>query len=120
MLAKRNKAARKASDDASSGPIEEEAKSMHYSGKPNEECVHMDSSQNESSSISAEPFETTKHKGPEEPKPLRVLEALAASGLRALQNARKVEGTDKVVALDIDKGEVEGIDKVVALDIDKE
>ncbi|KAJ4961913.1 hypothetical protein NE237_021823 [Protea cynaroides] len=107
MLAKRNKAACKASEDASSGPVEEEAKSMHDSVKPNGECVHTDPSQNESSDISAEPFKTTEHKGPEEPKPLRVLEALAASGLRALRYAREVEGIDKVVALDIDKVSVE-------------
>ncbi|PPR94717.1 hypothetical protein GOBAR_AA25954 [Gossypium barbadense] len=40
-------------------------------------------------------------------KPPRVLEALSASGLRALRYAREVEGIGQVVALDNDKGAVE-------------
>ncbi|XP_042501685.1 probable tRNA (guanine(26)-N(2))-dimethyltransferase 2 isoform X3 [Macadamia integrifolia] len=107
MLAKRNKAACKASEDAP-GAIEEAAKSMRDSGKPNGECeVHMDPSQNESCDISLEPFKTTEGRGPEEPKPPKVLEALAASGLRALRYACEVEGIGKVVALDNDKVSVE-------------
>ncbi|KAM0004918.1 putative tRNA (guanine(26)-N(2))-dimethyltransferase [Helianthus debilis subsp. tardiflorus] len=40
-------------------------------------------------------------------KPPRVLEALSASGLRALRYAREVEGIGQVVALDNDKASVE-------------
>ncbi|PIA29292.1 hypothetical protein AQUCO_06100065v1 [Aquilegia coerulea] len=40
-------------------------------------------------------------------KPAKVLEALAASGLRALRYAREVEGISQVIALDNDKVSVE-------------
>ncbi|CAN1246006.1 Probable tRNA (guanine(26)-N(2))-dimethyltransferase 2 [Linum grandiflorum] len=40
-------------------------------------------------------------------KPPRVLEALSASGLRALRYAREIEGIGQVVALDNDKASVE-------------
>ncbi|XP_042497966.1 probable tRNA (guanine(26)-N(2))-dimethyltransferase 2 [Macadamia integrifolia] len=111
-LAKRNKTAHKALEDASSGHVEEEegeeTKSMHDSGKSNGECeVQMDPSQNKSCDISPEPDLTTEGKGPEKTKTYRVLEALAASGLRALRYAREVEGIGKVVALDNDKVSVE-------------
>ncbi|XP_043704199.1 probable tRNA (guanine(26)-N(2))-dimethyltransferase 2 [Telopea speciosissima] len=110
MLAKRNKTAHKALEDVSSGRVEEEeeAKSMHDSGKLNGACeVQMDPSQNESCDILPEPVLTTESKGPEEMKTHRVLEALSASGLRALRYAREVEGIGKVVALDNDKASVE-------------
>ncbi|XP_078436582.1 tRNA (guanine(26)-N(2))-dimethyltransferase 2-like [Wolffia australiana] len=41
----------------------------------------------------------------------RVLEALAASGLRSLRYAREVEGIGKIVALDIDKASVDACKK---------
>lgn len=44
---------------------------------------------------------------PSPPKPLRVLEALAASGLRSLRYAIEIEGIDSVVALDNDPVAVE-------------
>ncbi|MQL69096.1 hypothetical protein Taro_001423 [Colocasia esculenta] len=44
-------------------------------------------------------------------KPLRVLEALAASGLRSLRYAREIEGIGQVVALDNDKVSVEACKK---------
>ncbi|KAJ4973032.1 hypothetical protein NE237_006206 [Protea cynaroides] len=109
MLTKRNKTAHKKLEDASSGHVEEEeVKFMLDSGKSNGECeAQMDPSQNESCDILAEPVKSTEGKGPEEMKPCRVLEALAASGLRALRYAREVEGVGKVVALDNDKASVE-------------
>ncbi|CAH2055301.1 unnamed protein product [Thlaspi arvense] len=42
-----------------------------------------------------------------EPKPPKVLEALSASGLRALRYAREIEGIGQVVALDNDLASVE-------------
>lgn len=49
----------------------------------------------------------TEGKGVRELKPPRVLEALSASGLRALRYAREIEGIGQVVALDNDKVSVE-------------
>ncbi|KAL3629482.1 hypothetical protein CASFOL_026704 [Castilleja foliolosa] len=46
-------------------------------------------------------------KGHRELKPPRVLEALSASGLRALRYAREIDGIGQVVALDNDKASVE-------------
>ncbi|XP_074308351.1 tRNA (guanine(26)-N(2))-dimethyltransferase 2-like [Silene latifolia] len=54
-----------------------------------------------------EPKKATEVKAQRQPKPTKVLEALSASGLRALRYAREVEGVDKVVALDNDKASVE-------------
>lgn len=55
----------------------------------------------------AEPSDTTGGKYRRELKPPRVLEALSASGLRALRYAREVEGLGQIVALDNDKASVE-------------
>ncbi|EFJ10436.1 hypothetical protein SELMODRAFT_153186 [Selaginella moellendorffii] len=48
-------------------------------------------------------------------KPIRVLEALAASGLRALRYAREVEGIASVLALDSDKVAVEACARNIKL-----
>ncbi|KAH7352396.1 hypothetical protein KP509_19G042800 [Ceratopteris richardii] len=48
-------------------------------------------------------------------KPLRILEATAASGLRAIRYALEVEGIESVVALDIDKVAVEACKKNIKL-----
>ncbi|KAL9272497.1 tRNA (guanine(26)-N(2))-dimethyltransferase 1-like protein, partial [Drosera capensis] len=50
-----------------------------------------------------ESISTPEVKPQRELKPPRVLEALSASGLRALRYAREVKGIGQVVALDIDK-----------------
>nr|CAD1841825.1 unnamed protein product [Ananas comosus var. bracteatus] len=52
-----------------------------------------------------------KWKGPRELKAPKVLEALAASGLRALRYAREVDGIGQVIALDNDKASVEACKK---------
>ncbi|XP_057522092.1 tRNA (guanine(26)-N(2))-dimethyltransferase 1-like [Amaranthus tricolor] len=54
-----------------------------------------------------EPSNGVGVKAQRELKPPRVLEALSASGLRALRYAREVEGIGQVVALDNDKASVE-------------
>ncbi|KMZ60991.1 tRNA (guanine(26)-N(2))-dimethyltransferase [Zostera marina] len=50
-------------------------------------------------------------KGQGKLKPLRVLEALAASGLRSLRYAREVDGIDQVVALDNNEASIEACKK---------
>ncbi|KAB2075064.1 hypothetical protein ES319_A07G194600v1 [Gossypium barbadense] len=77
------------------------------SEKSNEECEGpAEKSQDGTCTTSEEPVKTEgKVRG--ELKPPRVLEALSASGLRALRYAREVEGIGQVVALDNDKGAVE-------------
>ncbi|XP_010463634.1 PREDICTED: probable tRNA (guanine(26)-N(2))-dimethyltransferase 2 [Camelina sativa] len=59
------------------------------------------------SSASKDPAKTTEGFAPREPKPPKVLEALSASGLRALRYAREIEGIGQVVALDNDLASVE-------------
>ncbi|XP_022858161.1 probable tRNA (guanine(26)-N(2))-dimethyltransferase 2 [Olea europaea var. sylvestris] len=74
----------------------------------NGDCdVSKEISQDEASSISEEQASNQGGKGHGELKPPRVLEALSASGLRALRYAREVDGIGKVVALDNDKASVE-------------
>eukprot|EP00250_Pteridium_aquilinum_P009520 c18724_g1_i1 orf=63-1832(+) len=51
-------------------------------------------------------------------KPFRVLEAAAASGLRAIRYALEVEGIDSVVALDKDKVAVEACERNIKLNGD--
>ncbi|CAO2817305.1 unnamed protein product [Amaranthus hypochondriacus] len=60
-----------------------------------------------SCSTTAEPSNHIGGKAHRELKPPRVLEALSASGLRALRYAREIEGIGQVVALDNDKACVE-------------
>ncbi|XP_074379991.1 tRNA (guanine(26)-N(2))-dimethyltransferase 2-like [Apium graveolens] len=67
----------------------------------------------ESCKISEEPRET-QEKVRKELKPPRVLEALSASGLRALRYAREVEGIGKVVAVDNDPASVEACKRNIA------
>ncbi|KAI9153493.1 hypothetical protein LWI28_012240 [Acer negundo] len=63
--------------------------------------------QDESYAISKQTVKATERKVQGQLKPPRVLEALSASGLRALRYAREVEGISQVVALDNDKVSVE-------------
>ncbi|KAE8696041.1 putative tRNA (guanine(26)-N(2))-dimethyltransferase 2 [Hibiscus syriacus] len=75
--------------------------------KSNEECEEPgENPEEESCTTSEEPVET-EGKVLGEVKPPRVLEALSASGLRALRYAREVEGIGKIIALDNDKEAVE-------------
>ncbi|KAF2299243.1 hypothetical protein GH714_031092 [Hevea brasiliensis] len=68
------------------------------------ECdVPEEITKDEPGSISVEPMKTTECKVRQELEPPTVLEALSASGLRALRYAREVEGIGQVVALDNDQ-----------------
>ncbi|KAG6777601.1 hypothetical protein POTOM_017426 [Populus tomentosa] len=114
MLSKRTKSAEKASEKDTAGPAVEEAStgSALDNEKSNGECeVHEEISQDEPCSISEESVKNTEGNHHGELKPPKVLEALSASGLRALRYAREVEGIGKVVALDNDKASVEACQK---------
>ncbi|CAN1765277.1 Probable tRNA (guanine(26)-N(2))-dimethyltransferase 1 [Linum perenne] len=82
-------------------------------GASGNEC-NGDSEVTEKSSVGEEPCSTSEEmvkiaegKARGELKPPRVLEALSASGLRALRYAREIEGIGQVVALDNDEASVE-------------
>ncbi|XP_050135093.1 probable tRNA (guanine(26)-N(2))-dimethyltransferase 2 [Malus sylvestris] len=109
-LSKKAKPAPKESDkDASDSVVEEVPNEPAiYEEKTNGDCeMAAEISQDEPCSISEKTDKVTEGKWRGELKPPRVLEALSASGLRALRYAREVEGIGKVVALDNDKGAVE-------------
>ncbi|KAJ6369840.1 hypothetical protein OIU76_028151 [Salix suchowensis] len=114
MLSKRTKSAGKAScKDAYEPAVEEESNGSALDNEKSngESEVHKEISQDEPCSISEESMKSSEgnHRG--ELKPLKVLEALSASGLRSLRYAREVEGIGKVVALDNDKASVEACQK---------
>ncbi|KAG6396146.1 hypothetical protein SASPL_142288 [Salvia splendens] len=89
---------------------------MEHDEKSNGQCdVSKDISQDEPCSISENSGANQGGKVPEKLKPPRVLEALSASGLRALRYAREVEGIGKVVALDNDKASVESCRRNIKL-----
>ncbi|KAE8021832.1 hypothetical protein FH972_007687 [Carpinus fangiana] len=110
LLLKRTKGAQKAPEKDSSEPDGEEAaeESVKNDENTNGECeVPQEVSQDEPCSISKELVKAPEGKGRGEMRPPRVLEALAASGLRSLRYAREIEGIGQVVALDNDKVSVE-------------
>ncbi|KAL0540640.1 hypothetical protein IC582_020650 [Cucumis melo] len=110
-LSKRSKSGQKLSENNGSETATEEA----FNGSAtNEEKCHTDCDAHEKPSnecgspmLSEEQKEIVEGKEQRGPKPIRVLEALSASGLRALRYAREVEGVGQVVALDNDKASVE-------------
>ncbi|XP_041002555.1 probable tRNA (guanine(26)-N(2))-dimethyltransferase 2 [Juglans microcarpa x Juglans regia] len=110
ILLKRTKATQKAPEKDSSEASGEVAadNDVMNDEKPNGECeVPEEISQDEPCSVSKESVKTPEGKRHGEMKPPRVLEALAASGLRSLRYAREVEGIGQVVALDNDKVSIE-------------
>ncbi|XP_010525136.1 PREDICTED: probable tRNA (guanine(26)-N(2))-dimethyltransferase 1 [Tarenaya hassleriana] len=108
MLSKRNRSAGKVLDKDASESATGEApceKNNMNNGKTNGE--HEVAPEDGPSSASKEPSKAVEETGRRELKPPRVLEALSASGLRALRYAREVEGIGQVVALDNDQASVE-------------
>ncbi|XP_020092724.1 probable tRNA (guanine(26)-N(2))-dimethyltransferase 1 [Ananas comosus] len=78
------------------------------SQKTNGDCeMHLNQSIDEADETVKEPTMASSWKGPRELKAPKVLEALAASGLRALRYAREVDGIGHVIAVDNDKASVE-------------
>ncbi|XP_048328232.2 tRNA (guanine(26)-N(2))-dimethyltransferase 2 [Ziziphus jujuba] len=109
-LSKKTKAASKVSEKDASESVQEEVanESTVCDEKSNGDSeVPEKVSQYESCGLSEEPVKGTEGKVSGELKPPRVLEALSASGLRAIRYAREVEGIGQVVALDNDKASVE-------------
>ncbi|KAG5535209.1 hypothetical protein RHGRI_023109 [Rhododendron griersonianum] len=103
MLSRRTKAVQKVSNDSAS-KLEAPIESNKGNDKSNGECEESEeASLDEPCSIPEEPVKILEGKGRGELKPPRVLEALSASGLRALRYAREIEGIGQVVALDNDK-----------------
>ncbi|KAL6526314.1 hypothetical protein OROMI_029954 [Orobanche minor] len=110
LLSKKKKYVPNTAEEPVVEPVEPEAvkdTTMH-DGKSNGECeVSQEISQDEPTGISKNKGANQEGKGQRELKPPRVLEALSASGLRALRYAREVDGIGQVVALDNDKASVE-------------
>ncbi|KAL6498611.1 hypothetical protein OROHE_026552 [Orobanche hederae] len=110
LLSKKKKYVPNIAEEPVVEPVEPEAvkdTTMH-DGKSNGECeVSQEISQDEPTGISKNKGANQEGKGQRELKPPRVLEALSASGLRALRYAREVDGIGQVVALDNDKASVE-------------
>ncbi|XP_011099039.1 probable tRNA (guanine(26)-N(2))-dimethyltransferase 1 isoform X2 [Sesamum indicum] len=107
MLSKKSRAGPKVSGEPVAKP-EALTDTVMHDEKTNGACeVSQEICQGESCSISEETTAKQEGKGRGELKPPVVLEALSASGLRALRYAREVDGIDKVVALDNDKASVE-------------
>ncbi|XP_061366872.1 tRNA (guanine(26)-N(2))-dimethyltransferase 2-like isoform X2 [Gastrolobium bilobum] len=123
FLSKRTKGAQKVSENDASEMVVEELPHKttpedHKSNgeceveeeiSPEEPCSTMEGSVKitEECSTTEGPMDLKERKGKRELMPPRVLEALSASGLRALRYAREVEGIGQVVALDNDKVSVE-------------
>ncbi|CAN4079499.1 unnamed protein product [Withania somnifera] len=103
MLARRTKGANKVPDVKAENPGD----SVQHNGESDGSEVLKDTYNGESCSTPEEQTKNLRGKGREELKSPRVLEALSASGLRALRYAREVEGISQVVALDNDKASVE-------------
>ncbi|KAF5735612.1 hypothetical protein HS088_TW15G01121 [Tripterygium wilfordii] len=110
MSLKRAKSTPKNYENGASKTVMEEAlNESHMNGEQSiaELEVPGEMSGDEQCTVSKEPEKTDEPKFCAELKPPRVLEALSASGLRALRYAREVDGIGQVVALDNDKASVE-------------
>nr|XP_043632241.1 probable tRNA (guanine(26)-N(2))-dimethyltransferase 1 isoform X1 [Erigeron canadensis] len=104
LLSKRIKKGLKVSEDGDSG-MDIANDSSKPNGNSNGECEEIPQDEQRGNSEEAKKMPEVKVR--EELKPPRVLEALSASGLRALRYAREVEGIGQVVALDNDEASVE-------------
>ncbi|XP_039139733.1 probable tRNA (guanine(26)-N(2))-dimethyltransferase 1 [Dioscorea cayenensis subsp. rotundata] len=106
-----NKKVKSVSKEHESTPSEsaEEETSNAGDGKQNGE--HHAHCMDEPEGTSKETVQVSSWKRHEELKAPKVLEALAASGLRALRYAREIDGIGQVVALDNDKVSIEACSK---------
>lgn len=105
MLSKRTTSAPKVSEKDGEEEVPDESVVNENSNGEIERPAEI--SQDEPCCISEEAVKPTERNLLRQLKPPRVLEALSASGLRALRYAREVEGIGQVVALDNDKASVE-------------
>ncbi|XP_021739408.1 probable tRNA (guanine(26)-N(2))-dimethyltransferase 1 isoform X1 [Chenopodium quinoa] len=112
-LSKKAKGAPKRSEEKTdapasvNGPVESKADSHTSNGVHDNNVATDGKPEDASCETVAEPSKTVVGKFQRELKPPRLLEALSASGLRALRYAREVEGLGQIVALDNDKASVE-------------
>lgn len=111
LMSKKQKAGQHLSEE---GSCEEPAVACNENVNGERE-VKIEASQGESGDISNEPLKTVGGKVCRELKPPKVLEALAASGLRALRYAREVEEIGQVIAVDNDKVSVEACKRNIKL-----
>ncbi|KAJ6845640.1 putative tRNA (guanine(26)-N(2))-dimethyltransferase 2 isoform X1 [Iris pallida] len=104
------KSEQKVHEDATPASVAEED-SVAEDKKVNGDCeMQQNHPMGESEDITKEPVKAAV-KGHGELKAPRVLEALAASGLRALRYAREIDGIDQVVALDNDIASIQACKK---------
>uniref|UniRef100_A0A7N0SWX4 tRNA (guanine(26)-N(2))-dimethyltransferase n=1 Tax=Kalanchoe fedtschenkoi TaxID=63787 RepID=A0A7N0SWX4_KALFE len=111
MLGKRNRGGHKlvAKDEVEDVSVEASTSCVEGDRKMNGECEKEEKtlSDKECGELEGSVVNGGDEKKRRELKPARVLEALSASGLRALRYAREVEDLGEVVALDNDKNSVE-------------
>ncbi|TKY65049.1 tRNA (guanine(26)-N(2))-dimethyltransferase 2 [Spatholobus suberectus] len=110
-LSSRTKAAQELSESGISEPVMEDGAHafLPEDHRSIRECESREEVSSEELCNTAEEssINISKGKVQRELKPPRVLEALSATGLRALRYAREIEGIGQVVALDNDKASVE-------------
>ncbi|KAJ6793790.1 putative tRNA (guanine(26)-N(2))-dimethyltransferase 2 isoform X1 [Iris pallida] len=105
------KSEHKVPEDATTASVAEEDSVAEEEKVNGDSKMPQNHPMDESENISTEPVKAASVKGHRELKAPRVLEALAASGLRALRYAREIDGIDQVVALDNDKASIEACKK---------
>ncbi|OAY75115.1 putative tRNA (guanine(26)-N(2))-dimethyltransferase 1 [Ananas comosus] len=110
ILDKKRKLEEMVLEGTSGSILEEEAMAPHVEETNGGRDMPLNQSVEGEEDNSQEP-RNMKWKGPRELKAPKVLEALAASGLRALRYAREVDGIGQVIALDNDKASVEACKK---------
>ncbi|WOL15469.1 putative tRNA (guanine(26)-N(2))-dimethyltransferase 1 [Canna indica] len=106
-LSKKGKLEKKGIEGELSASVSEDVNTTHDDQGNGDTEVQPIHSKDETKNISEQCLKMPSWKGSRELKPPRVLEALAASGLRALRYAREVDEIGQVIALDNDKASVE-------------
>ncbi|CAL9769956.1 unnamed protein product [Musa acuminata subsp. burmannicoides] len=106
-LSKKGRLENKVPEEKNSGSVAKNDSITQDAEANGDTDVQQDQSLDETESISEGFIRMPSWKGSQELKAPRVLEALAASGLRALRYAREVDGIGQVIALDNDKASIE-------------
>ncbi|KAJ8478405.1 hypothetical protein OPV22_022132 [Ensete ventricosum] len=106
-LSKKGRLENKVPEEKNSGSVAKNNSITQDAEANGDTDVQQDQSLDETESISEGFIRIPSWKGSQELKAPRVLEALAASGLRALRYAREVDGIGQVIALDNDKASIE-------------
>ncbi|CAL9119911.1 unnamed protein product [Musa acuminata var. zebrina] len=106
-LSKKGRLENKVPEEKNSGSVTKNDSITQDAEANGDTDVQQDQSLDETESISEGFIRMPSWKGSQELKAPRVLEALAASGLRALRYAREVDGIGQVIALDNDKASIE-------------